>query len=278
VTAPKPTNLSELVAAEAKNFDATTKHLGTTAELLGDLESVYQRMTPLLKSPGGSIESSDETLAAVSVFNEFIMCRMLLTKAGLSALRMYQAEAFANVRRAIESCSFAVRMSKHPNLARIWAEAGLHGEKYRAYRKEFRTEDVFPKQGHPDYDPILWGLKDRFDDCSKLIHGSIFGMANHLGSGPEGRKPGTRYVNFFDMPRDSFVSSFLFILHSHDAILRLFGQIMKPHTTDFDSWEKEFSYASGKLQRHTEKWMPNIRALFAARNNGQTRDAARYNS
>jgi hypothetical protein len=264
--------LGELKTAEETNFKGTTRHLGESVELLNDIEGLYEKMTPLLKHPGGDIDTSDQLLAFVIINNEFMMSRLLLTKSSLAVLRMYQGDAFAHLRRTIESCAFAVRMSKHHKLSRIWAEAGTDknpdGPKYKAYRDAFRSQDVFPKkQTHPDYDPLLMTLSGKFDLCSKLIHGSIFGMSGHFGTVPKDKNTTlTRHVNLFDMPPDTFVSSFFFILETHRIILQLFGRIFKPHTTDFSVWQKEYDYVEGKINRHIVTWGPRLKALNEARN------------
>ena len=266
---------SELEANEAKNLLETTKHLGASAELVSDVAALYQKITPFLKFPKGSIASSNETLTLVAVTNELMMCRMLLTKAALAALRMYQGDALTHLRRAIESCAFSVRMSKHHELSRIWSEGGLDkdGEdtKYRAYRDAFQTRDVFPRKGHKDHDPLLTELKINFDLASKTIHGSVFGMANHLGNVPKVENTALRRrINFFDMPNDSLVSCFFLILGTHMMLLQLFGRILEPYMMEFNEWKKEYEYVQGKTKRHGQKWIPNVHALNAARNRKHT--------
>jgi hypothetical protein len=269
------TDLSKLVECEALNVKATTKHLGFSAELHGDLETIYKAIPPLLKSPGGDLALSDELLTFLTILHELRMCEILLAKAVLAAMRMYQGDAFTHLRRAIEACAFAVRMSKHHELSRVWAE-GTAGDdaKYRAYRKAFTSADVYPNEKHTDHDAILTALKDQFDLCSKLIHGSPLGMAGHFATVPKEENTKRSWqINFFDMPQDSFVSSFLMILDTHCRILRLFGRILAPYSVDATLWnekyEKEYQYVVGKLQRHTRKWLPNIAALYVARNQGQ---------
>jgi hypothetical protein len=265
--------LSELASGEALNFEATTKHLGATVDLVGDLDSLYAALTPLIKSPGGNIDTSDEQLALVSILHEFGLCRILLTKAVLALLRMYRGDSFTDLRRAVESCAFAVRMSKHNDLSRIWAQSGLDADgeytKYKAYRKAFRPEDVFPNEDHADHDPILADLKVKFDLSSKLIHGSPLGMAGHYGTTrKEDVPPNISHISFFDMPKDSFVSSFFHVLNTHAVVLHMFGQVLKPYMPDFNDWKKEYDYVGEKLLRHFEKWRSNIIALNSARNGG----------
>jgi hypothetical protein len=264
-------DLKEMAATEATNFTATTEHLGATALLLSDIEGLYEALTPLLKSPEGSTDTSDQVFTINAIFIELMMCRMLLTKAALASLRMYHAEALTHLRRAIEGCAFAVRMSKHPELSRIWAEGGQDkkGEdtRYQRYRKAFKPQDVFPKQGHADHDPLLSQLWGRFDLCSKVIHGSILGVANPVGLVPKNSStPHIRRINFFDMRPDSFVPTFFYLLRTHIILLSLFGRILKDYAGNLESWWNEYSYVSKKLDRHREQWKPNITSLIRQRN------------
>lgn len=260
------TRLTELARAEAANLTATSRFLGVSADLVEDIDSLYVTLPSFAKSRG----SQNERLALELVLRELMVCGMLLTKGTLATLRMYQADAFTDLRRAIESCAFAVRMSKHPDLCTVWAEAGSDKEgesaKYKAYREAFRTQDVFPNKTHPDYDPLLSNVKAKFDICSKRIHGSVFGVASHFGIVPKDKAaPGKRQLNFFDMPKDTFVTCFLFMLETHRLILKLFAQTLRPHADDLGKWETEYSYVKGKLERHIQKWNRHIRENSAKR-------------
>lgn len=120
----KLTDLSELAAAEAANLKENVKYLGSSRLLVNDVESVYAAFPPLIKLPG-DILVSDEALTVQTICHEFLMCRLVLIKAVLATQRMYLGESLVHLRKAIESCAFAVRMSKHHNLSRVWAEAAL---------------------------------------------------------------------------------------------------------------------------------------------------------
>jgi hypothetical protein len=67
------TKLAELIAAEATNFKATTKHLGTSLDLVNDVESLYEKMSHLLKSPGGNLDTSDELVTVMSIMSSFVI-------------------------------------------------------------------------------------------------------------------------------------------------------------------------------------------------------------
>lgn len=269
------TDLLKLAEAEATNFNATSKHLGDTARLVGDVESIYKVIPSLVKSPGGSIDSSDDLLAFLTIIHESRMCEILLTKGALAAMRMYRGDAFLHLRRAIESCAFAVRISKHHELSRVWAEGTIGDDvKYTAYRKAFRTAQVFPDDKHPDYDPALADLKNKFDLCSKLIHGSPLGIAGHFTTlSKEDKTTGRWHINFFDMPQDAFVSSFFHILGTHCMIVNLFGRMCEPYAGNSETWSKkyvsEYQYVAERVKRHFGKWSGNIAALNVARNKGK---------
>jgi hypothetical protein len=79
----------------------------------------------------------------------------------------------------------------------------------------------------------------------------------------------------FDMPQDSLVSSFFYILSTHVSILQLLGRVVEAYTTDFSVWKKEYVYVEGKLKRHMQKVLPNVAALNAARNQRPTVSTSR---
>ena len=75
-------------------------------------------------------------------------------------------------------------------------------------------------------------------------------------------------VNFFDMPHDSVIPCFFVVLGTHRLILQLFGRILQPYMSDFSLWEQEYKYLDGKLDRHMQKWAPDIIKRDAARSGG----------
>lgn len=262
----KTTDISELGPREAENQAKATKYLKAAFLLIGDVELLYLGITPLVRLPGGDLDSPDQLALFVSlVCNQLMMSRMLFTKSVIAALRMYQGDALTHLRRAIETCAFTVRMSKDRRLCKVWAEASFDDKKYAAYRRAFKTDDVFPKKGHADYDPVLSDLREMFDLSSKQLHGSVYGMANHFHA-VQRDAPNTRNVNFFDMPSESFPSTYFMILKTHLDILDLFGQILKPHLSDYHKWKVDFDATKERVGRHVSSWVPTIKAWSAARN------------
>jgi hypothetical protein len=255
-------NLDEHIAAEGPNYEQSKRVLGETATLFDDADKLYKTLLPLIVPPAGDLKSDEVTTVHSMVF-ECAMCGMLLTKSALAMLRMYHGESHVPVRRAIEHCAFAVRMSKHHELAKVWGEAGLDapGEetKYWAYRDAFSTSKIFPNVGHADHDPLLTALKDRWENCSKLIHGSVFGMAFHFGAVPEDGEEHRLRVAMFDMKPDSLIPSFFFIVGTHSIVLELFAKAFARYNTDVAEWEREFGYFVPKLERHRVMWIDRLR-------------------
>jgi hypothetical protein len=264
----KTTDLTKLGPKEAENQERATRYLGDSALLIGDVESLYLALTPLVRFPGGDLDSPDQLALFVTLAcNQLMIGRMLFTKSVIAALRMYQGDALMHLRRAIEVCAFTVRMSKHRELCRVWCEAGTNDQKYSAYRDAFLTRDAYPKRGHPDFDPLLTSLKDTFDIASKQLHGSVLGAANHFLTVPRDvNASNTRNINFFDMPGKSFPSTYFNIIFAHLAILRLYGQVLQPHLTDYEGWKSEHEGIGGRVGRHYAYWLPRIKAWSAERN------------
>jgi hypothetical protein len=140
--------------------------------------------------------------------------------------------------------------------------------KYKAYRKAFRTELVFPEPGQPDHDPAITSLKSTWEFCSKPVHGSIFGIANFIGNAP--RNGAAKTIAFFDLPNDSLQSMFFYVVRTHLTLLELFAPVIEQYMDDTEPSRKEFKYVSEKAGRNLDKWIPNIKALNAARNAKKT--------
>lgn len=77
--------MKELIEAESKNFKANQEALGESAELIRDVEKVYEALTPCLKSPPSEPE---KTARAVAVYL-LAFCRRQVTMSGLALLRSY---------------------------------------------------------------------------------------------------------------------------------------------------------------------------------------------
>lgn len=244
--------MRELIEAESKNFEANAKRLDDSIDLIHDFERVYEALTPCLTSPPSE---PDKTARAAAVYL-LAFCRRQITMSSVILLRGYRADSLLHLRRAIESCAFAVRICKHPDLAAVWGGAGSDEEAYRKYRVAFRTGDVFPNPKHADHLPELAALKERYDLCSRLMHGGVSGLAGHFQTTPESFR-----MVFFDLPPDhSLFSTLLLLLDAHLKIATLFGQVLESHTNDrLAAWMVRLNSVEAKLVVHAQRWAPMIK-------------------
>jgi hypothetical protein len=239
--------MNDLIEAEAQNYEANTKALGESVELLSDFEKVYEALTPCLKFP----QSEPEKLAVVGAVHFLAFCRRQLTVGVLALLRSYRGDSLLHLRRAIESCAYAARICKHPELYVVWDKAYLDESARKKYRAAFKSEDVFPKPNHADYEEELGILKDRYDLCSKLMHAGVLSVAGYLQTTPERFR-----MIFFDLPRDhSLFSTLLIVLDAHKMMLHLFGRILEPYTKErMASWKVRLNSVEAKFAVHGQPW------------------------
>lgn len=255
-----------LAELEARHFKSAFKHLGATLDLVPDVDSLYSELLDSMQPPPHvGDDLPDGVLAFWSIHTEIRLCQMLVHKSVIAAMRGYLGDSLMNLRRSIEAAAFAFRISKHTDLARIWANGGMQSkndedEQYRAYRKAFRPVDVFPNTNHQDGDPILSQLKTTFDLCSRPQHGSIVAVAGHFQAGAQGPP------DPFDMPRDSTVTAFIQVIAAHVMILKLFRQATALYVGDAGAWDNKHGFLAERVQRHTQKWIPHIANVHNARN------------
>ena len=128
--------------------------------------------------PGGSLIRGsglgprDELVCA----GQFLLgCRYQLRLGALAALRGHLNDSFMFSRKAIELCAFAARVKKHPHLGMVWLCAADSEAAYDKYWGKFPPGKLFPEDHQ-----ILGNLGDRYGDCSKLMHPSVYSLAGHI--------------------------------------------------------------------------------------------------
>lgn len=252
-----PTSLEELSKTEALNFAESSRVLQESLGLVGELETLYELLPPLLRWPPSGA-NSDESISMLAAVHELAFCRRQLSMGVLTLFRAYWGDSLTHLRRAIESCAFAVRMMKHHNLIQDWQNAATGDSAYADYRRSFKPKDLFPDSAHADYDPILSELKDTYDLCSKMIHGSIFGLAGHFRyPNPENA---SFEINFFDLPENGeLISTYFLHLNAHKRMARLFEKALKGYAAgDFVAWEVRMNAVEATLGVHSNTWSKRL--------------------
>ena len=237
---------------ERKNLIRSLELLGDTFALVSETERLYDTLPDLCRLPN-DVETNDSTFAAGLTGSLLSICRRQLTIGTLTLLRGYANDSQIHLRRAIETCAFSARMSKHPHMARIWLGAGNSDEAFEKFRKTFVK--LFP-----DDDAQLKLLGQQYDVCSKAMHSGIYGAAHHL-SRPRRNAPG-RSIDGFDVGTEGkLVTVFFVSVFSHMTILRVFERLLSPYAgSRISQWTEHLGALEGQYTTRHKEWMPVVKA------------------
>jgi hypothetical protein len=206
------------IEAESRNFEFTTKVLGSTVELVQDFQELYKGLAGFVLIPDGGAATEAAKVAMISL-HLLMKSRSSFLVGAITLLRAYRGNSLLFVRGAIEACAFAAHIRRRPELVDVWLNAGGGDDAYKAYKKQFKT--LFPKD-----DPLLQELYERYDRCSQVIHSSLYSMAGHFCYPGDEEEMALRF-NLFDLPGDhNIVSSFYFALDTHKRILKKFPEVL----------------------------------------------------
>jgi hypothetical protein len=248
----------DIINAEQKNFEQSLKMLGETARIIDDLDALHDALGGTLKHPAkGSRE--EVRLVFHSTTRIATICQRELTMSALTLLRGHRSDALTHLRKAIDATGSIWRISRHPELAKVWAEAGSDKDpkqpNYRAYHKQFKGHLLYPKAGEADHNPQLSRLYSTYGIASKVIHVSIFGVAAHMGKSGGGQ--GVSW-NFLDLSSGKDLVSTLFtILFSHLHILAVLDEALdgKAAGPKRNAWREKLFEVAERVERHRLLWV-----------------------
>ena len=245
--APAAQTFDGLIEAESQNLQTSMTALGSTAELIGDFQGLYQSLAGFVRLSGDGI-TPERAKAAGCALLLLMKCRSDLLLGSLNLLRGYQGNSLRFLRGAIEACAFAARIKRHPHLADVWLHAVDGDAEYKTFRDKFTN--LFP-----DDDVLLHGLHELFDQCSQVIHNSVYSMAGHF-SFREVRTQQAVKFNVFDLPEGPVVAAALcFTLGAHKRILTKFTQVLADNMkADAPTWQERLNSVGTNLGYHREKW------------------------
>jgi hypothetical protein len=162
----------KLVAEEQANLSRHLEVLGDTYELTTQLESLYDTLPKQCRFPL-DVATNDAGHAAGINAHLMFLCRRELTTGILTLLRGYRIDSLYHLRKAIETCAFAAKMSRHPTMSRVWLQAGTSEDAWDKFRNKFVK--LFPRD-----DRELAFLSGAFDEASEAMHGSIYSVAHYV--------------------------------------------------------------------------------------------------
>jgi hypothetical protein len=158
-------SVSELADREAANLTQNLELLSDTYDLTTTLETLYNTLPKLCRFPQ-DFETNDAGHAAGVNAHLMLICRRELTSGILMLLRGYRIDSLFHLRKAIELCTYAAKMDRHPEMSRIWLQAGASVEDWEKFRDKFKK--LFPED-----DADLKRLYPAHDIASESMHGSI---------------------------------------------------------------------------------------------------------
>ncbi len=248
----KMDEIDQIGEAEEANFQTAKTHLRDSVSLVQDLVDLYKLLAEMVKKSG--VEPRDEIITAAQFL---LACRYQLTLGALAALRGHLTDSFSFARKAIEFCAFAARVKKHPHLAMVWLRAADGEAAYEKYREKFSPGKLFPEDH-----VVLGELGDRYDQCSKRFHPSIYSVASHIKV--------ERTSTDFNMTFDYFelkdtdpsepVRTFLWIIDTHFGIVRVFEEVLADVVAhDRKKWEVRRNAVDGKIGVHKARWKAIIK-------------------
>ena len=104
---------------------------------------------------------------------------------------------------------------------------------------------------------MLKQLQERYDDCSKQSHGSVYALARHCQ--PEEDKKEFRIsFNYFELKNNDLsepIRTLLYVIDTHFGILRVFENVLSDVIShDQKKWEIQMNYVDAKIGVQKSKW------------------------
>jgi hypothetical protein len=240
-----------LAAEEQSNLDRHLKLLGDTYGLTTQLESLYDTLPKQCRFPL-DVATNDAGHAAGLNAHLMFPCRRELTTGLLTLLRGYRIDSLYHLRKAIETCAFAAKISRHPAMSRVWLQAGTSEEGWNKFREKFVK--LFPKD-----DRELTFLSGAFDEASEAMHGSIYSVAHYLLE--KRRTDAVPTSDVFDIGNDGvLVAQFIRTIDCHLTILIVFQRILKPYAS-VGAWSNQLDSAKASFGDKHQQWLPLVQSV-----------------
>jgi hypothetical protein len=236
------------------------KLLEASYPLISLVELLYDTLPPMCRFPEDAATNKPAHAAGISAHLMWI-CRRQFTVGMLTLLRGYRVDSLARLRKAVELCAFAAKMTKHPDMSYIWIHANDSEEAWAKFRDKFVK--LFPQD-----DRELNILGKFFDEASEAMHSNARSVAHYLSL--QRRVVGFPNIGVFDVGSDAvFISYFIRFVDCHVTILDVFHRCLKKYAGQTKVWRQELHNTKVQLTAEHSKWMPFVQAgLDAAKKVG----------
>jgi hypothetical protein len=210
------TELEIVRKLEENNYQWSRQELGDAIELPQAVLDLYDMLADIAKLGPAKFGASE--LIAIPFL---LTCRYELTMSNLDILRTHLLASYQHTRRAIETCAFARRVKLDPSLVEVWKRAGDDEAAYKVYRKQFGTQDTFPKTH-----ALLAALYARYEHCSRRSHPSVLsvGLQTSVQKNDEATMIEVGYFQIDPKDKREPLLTLLWTIDTHLSILRIFEQ------------------------------------------------------
>ncbi len=224
--------LDTIQSNEMKNYEISLHVLQNWTKLVRDCHILHEKLFSVLTPPSADPEP-DAGLAFRVLAIQYSILRREMCIAYLRLFQNYFTDSLMHLRKALEVTGMAYRISRHNELARIWAVNHPADEKaYAAYTKAFKPREIFPNnQSDEDYHPMMEPIYRLYDYTSKHVHTSMHGVTRYLNySTPNTEVP----VDVFDGPKepDALLFHFRKLLESDWLMIEMFESTFAPYFSD----------------------------------------------
>lgn len=238
---------------EEHQYKAARSAVNDSASLVQDIVELYKFLARLTKE--SHVPPDDEIVAG----GQFLLaCCYQLVLGGLTALRGHLGDSCYFSRKAIEFCAFAARVKKHPHLAMVWLQAWHDDSSYEKFREKFSPGKLFPEDH-----VVLGDLYNRYDHCSKQVHGSVYSLGGHIQVEKTESDFSLKF-NYFQVTEDDPsepIRTLLWTVDTHFRVLRVFEEVLDTVIAhDTAGWESRRNRVDAKIAMHKARWMPVLRS------------------
>jgi hypothetical protein len=112
----------------------------------------------------------------------------------------------------------------------------------------------------PDDDPKLKMLGEQYDVCSKVMHGSLYGVAHYFAHSKG--TPSVPSINVFDVGTNAkLVTTFFTCMRLYLVMLRVFEHLLVPYAAErITTWAEQLSAAEKAYEIKHAYWKPLVEA------------------
>lgn len=246
-------SILQLATEEQANVDRHLALLNETYVLVSLLELLYDSLYPLCRFPT-DWATNDATHAAGINGHLMALCRRELTIGILTLLRGYRVNSLFHLRKAIELCTFAAKMARHPAMSRTWMQAADSDEEWEKFRDTFKR--LFPED-----DRELTFLKIPHDFASEAMHSSVKAVAHYLAA--EHKTDAIPNIGTFDIRTEAvLIASFITTVDAHLTILTVFERILKDYAPGITVWSQELYNAKAAFTAEHQRWLPVVESAI----------------